>query len=252
MSPAACTLEYSVTVECFSLWWPCSQCCTNGLVTAVLGTEGLGWRLVVALVGGPCLSTAPQCLRGRRHPDSPTGLRLQLDTGDSCCLSLRLSISLPLSHLSSSSSSELPLPQRDSSEMKHWLPLCRRSIIHNDIAVHTPPPHTPILWKVRQTNRSYLADIRPFRLLLKITFGFLDYIQSLVCSQTFSQLATRQSVWLWASQSKTMALYQECLWLAGCNCSAPFLLAPVNCSMLKLRSCVLQLSLFPKTVITWT
>ncbi len=68
--------------------------------------------------GGSCLSTAPRCLRGRRHPDSPTGLRLQLGTGDLRCLSLPLSISPPLSHLSSSSS-ELPLPQKDSCEMKH-------------------------------------------------------------------------------------------------------------------------------------
>lgn len=33
-----------------------------------------------------------------------------------------------------------------------------------------------------------------------------------------------------------MALYQECLWLAGCNCSAHFLLVPVNCSTFKVLS----------------
>lgn len=52
-------------------------------------------------------------------------------------------------------------------------------------------PHT--FSKVRQTNIGYLAEIRPFRLLLKITFGFLDYIQSLLYSRTFSQLDTRLS-----------------------------------------------------------
>lgn len=59
---------------------------------------------------GRCLSTVSQCLQGRCHPDSPTGLRLQLDTGDSCCLSVQRSVLLPLNYLSSSFS-ELPLPR---------------------------------------------------------------------------------------------------------------------------------------------
>lgn len=97
------------TLECIimiSSWWRFSQCYSK-IRKVLLGVGG----------GGPGLSTVPQCLQGRCHPDSPTGLRLQLVTGDLCCVSLELSFLLPINHLSFSSS-ELPLLRKNSCEMK--------------------------------------------------------------------------------------------------------------------------------------
>lgn len=113
------------------------QCCTNAHVTAVLGTVQFRWRLVgvVVVVGGSsCLSAAPQCLRGRRHPDSPTGLRLQLGTGAVClcgctvCLFATAPppISPPLSFY----------PKNDFSEMEQWLPPPMQNRNNNPLLLH--------------------------------------------------------------------------------------------------------------------
>ena len=121
---------------------------------------GGGWGIL--LVNSSSVSAGPSSsLLSHRA-------RASLCTGGLCSLSLRLFLSLPLSH-PSSSSSELPLPQRDSCEMNQWLPLCRQSIIHNDIALLTPL----ILSKVRQTNICYLTNISFLRWPLKITFDSL-------------------------------------------------------------------------------
>lgn len=190
-----------------SQWWPCCQYCTNALVTAVLGTVGFGWRLVV--VG------ALACQQFfRSSSSSRLSHRAQASARHWSCLSLWLSVSLPLTLLSSSSFKLLP------PEGLLWNEALIAPVQtgHN---IPPPPPPPPLFQRLGKP----IQAIWLFRLLLKITF--LDYIQFLGYSQTFSWLSPK---WLWASQSKTMALYLECLWLAFCKCSAPFLLAPVNCS----------------------
>ena len=116
-SPAVSALDYSVyrgVVSVVALLLELlkrpSNCSTGNGAMVEKGGGGGG--------GSSRLPTARLCLRSCRHSHSPTGLRLHSDTGDSCCLSSRLSISLPLNRLSSSSS-EAPLSQKDSCEMKH-------------------------------------------------------------------------------------------------------------------------------------
>lgn len=153
-SPAVCTLEYSVTVECSSLWWPCFQYCTNGLVTAALGTGGLSRRRWWWWLDPACQQLLSVC-RVVVILTLPQGSGFSRHWG----LVLSVSATVCLTHLSSSS--ELPPPQKDCCEMKHWLP-CRLSRIHNYIC---PPP--PKKKSFQRLDKSIKA--------IWLIFSILDY-----------------------------------------------------------------------------